>query len=391
MKTKTGIFLLLGYLAALLSPCSLHARQRRDTMAFLTRYKIGSDSSFRIPLTNFCFVKNAGFARGYNNEWVMKWDVAEKANSSLLFMEMNSTDVEGWIGNGDVSGSVQVVFELPGLTDSIVLKSLTEKHKGLHLVNNYGGIEAAGYLNGHLRLTSAGEGIVINCSLNLTTKKPGTKQQLTLGDVLVRQLSFAEYQVLQNKRDSVREADKNMMVEALTHAIIARDSIWEIESERIKDSLSKHPYTGLFRFWASDIDKAGYSRTTFAISNDSIVIKEGPYDFIYLAKNYTRDSIYYRAALTNSQRLLLAQIGQQLLVDTLKTTYTNFCVMDGLIVSFDFEWPGKERDVTMSNFYNEKIETIINFMNMISLKKYHIWYDKKTLLEEQKGCGIGNK
>ena len=93
-----------------------------------------------------------------------------------------------------------------------------------------------------------------------------------------------------NKQDSIRELEKDEMVNAMTEAISTRDSIWEIENNRVRDSLKQHPYTGTFRFWVSDINKAGYSRTTYSITGDSLVIKEGPYDFIYLAKNYSKDS-----------------------------------------------------------------------------------------------------
>lgn len=52
----------------------------------------------------------------------------------------------------------------------------------------------------------------------------------------------------------------------------------------------------------SDIDKAGYSRNTYCITADSLLIKEGPYDFIYLAKNYSKDSVYFRKSLSQTEK-----------------------------------------------------------------------------------------
>jgi hypothetical protein len=386
MIIKSKYLLLLFYLTISTSWMSV-GQIPKDTTASLKRFTEGKTSSYKIPMTNYCFVKEAALKRQWPNGWIMKWDVVKKANSSLLFMEMNSTDVEGWFGNDDVSGSVQLVFELPEFSDSINLKGLSYKTKGLNIINNYGGGDNnKEYLNGEIEIKKNLDKVFISSSINLITEKPNTKQQFMLTNSAVQQFTFEKYQEFMNKRDSIREVEKDEMVNALTEAIISRDSIWEIENNRVKDSLKLHPYSGNFRFWVSDIDKAGYSRITYSISEDSLLIKEGPYDFIYLAKNYSKDSVYYKRALTQNEKKLLVIIEQGLEFDTLKTSYTNFCIMDGLILSFSFESSKFSKDVTVSNCYNESIANVVEFINKLVPNKYQIWYDKKILLKQQSEC-----
>lgn len=360
----------------------------KDTTACLIRFKEGKTISYKIPMTNYCFVKEAGLKREWLGGWVMKWEVVKKTNSNLFFMEMNSTDVEGWLGNEDVSGSVQLVFELPAFTDSFNLKGLTYKTKGLSIINNYSGSDTKKkYLTGEIKIIKRLDKFLINSSIDLITEKPNTKQQFILTNNPVQSFTFEQYQEYMNKQDSIREFDKEEMVNAMTEAISTRDSIWEIENNRVKDSLKQHPYTGTFRFWVSNIDKAGYSRTTYSVTEDSLVIKEGPYDFIYLAKNYSKDSVYFKRALTRSEKILLANVEQKVQSDTLEKSYANFCIMDGLILSFSFESAMFSKDVTVSNYYNESIANFVGFINKIAPKNYKIRYDKKTLLKEQNECG----
>lgn len=380
-------YLVSIFALTLLYSSKLVGQISNETTACLIRFTEGKTSSYKIPMTKYCFVKETELKREWPSGWIMKWDVVKKPNSNLLFMEMNSTDVEGWLGNGDVSGSVQLVFELPAFSDSISLKGLSYKTKGINIINNYGGSDKKKeYLNGEIKITKSQDKIFISSSINLITEKPNTKQQFTFNNNPVQQFTFQEFQEYMNKRDAIREVEKNEMVNALSKAIISRDSIWEIENNRVKDSLKLHPYTGKFRFWVSDIDKAGYSRTTYSITEDSLVIKEGPYDFIYLAKNYSKDSVYFKRALNQNEKTFLTNIEQSIESDDLKASYTNFCIMDGLILSFSFESDKFSKDVTVSNFYNESIAKVVEFINKIAPKKYQIWYNKKVLLKRQNEC-----
>jgi hypothetical protein len=386
MTIKSKYLLSIFALTLLFSYKSV-GQKSKDTTACLTRFKEGKTISYKIPMTNYCFVKEAGLKRKWPGGWVMKWEVAKKANSNLLFMEMNSTDVEDWLGNEDVSGSVQLVFELPAFTDSFNLKGLTYKTKGLSIINNYGGSDTKKeYLTGEIKIIKRLDKVLINSSIDLITEKPNTKQQFILANNPVQSFTFEQYQEYMNKQDSIRELEKDEMVNAMTEAISARDSIWEIKNQRIKDSLKLHPYKGKFRFWISDIDKAGYSRNTYCITDDSLIVKEGPYDFIYLAKNYSKDSVYFRKPLNQSEKELLSKIEKRIELDSLKESYHNFCIIDGLILSFSFESAKFSKDVTVSNYYNETIAFVIDLVNKMAPKKYQLWYDKKVLLKQQSDC-----
>ena len=170
---------------------------------------------------------------------------------------MNSTDVEGWFKNEDLKGSVQLVYELPAFTDSINWKRLNYQTKGLSIINNYGGVDKKKeYLNGEIKIVKSQDNFFLESSINLITEKPNTKQQIILDKNSIPSFSFAQYQELEKTVDSTREAEKDLIVTALTETINSRDSIWEIANQRIEDSLRLHPYTGKFRFWISDIDKA---------------------------------------------------------------------------------------------------------------------------------------
>lgn len=388
MIIKSKYFVSLFALTLLFSAKSF-GQISKDTTACLTRFIKGKTVSYKIPVTKYCFVKEAGFKikRDWPDGWVMKWDVVKKVNSNLLFLEMNSTDVEGWLGNGDVSGSVQLVFEIPLFRDSINLKGLSYKTKGLSIINNYGGGDKKKeYLNGDIKLIKKSDKFFISSFVNLLTEHPNTKQQFILDNNAIPSLTFDQYQELENKVDSTRESEKDLMVNELTETISFRDSIWEIENQRIKDSLKLHLYTGKFRFWISDIDKAGYSRNTYCITNDSLIIKEGPYDFIYLAKYYSKDSVYFRKALNQTEKELLSKIEKKIELDSLKESYHNFCIIDGLILSFSFESAKFSKEVTVSNYYNETIAFVIDLVSKMSPKKYQLWYDKKVLLKQQSDC-----
>ncbi len=386
MQIKSKFFFLVLTFSLLKSYGSF-GQIYKDTSAFLTRFVEDQTTFYRIPLTKYCFIKQAGLKRDWPNGWIMKWDVINKPTSNLLFLEMNSTDVEDWVGNQSVSGSVQLIFELPSFNDSIILKNLTYKTKGLNIINNYdGGKSKKKYLYGELKLWKIKERVFISSLINLITEKPKTKQQFVLDSNMIPSLSFEQYQELTNQIDSTRQAKVDIMVEDLVETVSVRDSLLEIEDSRIKDSLRHNPYKGSFRFWISKLNKGVYSRVTYAINNDSLLIKKGPYDFIYLAKNYPIDSIYFSKKLNKNEKVLLTNIENRIEVDSLEDSYDNLCIINGLIISFSFESAKFSKEVTVSNYYNETIAYVIGQVNKIVPKKYRIFYDKKILLKMQLQC-----
>jgi aromatic ring-opening dioxygenase LigB subunit len=117
-----------------------------------------------------------------------------------------------------------------------------------------------------------------------------------------------------------------------------------------------------------------------------LIIKEGPYDFIYLAKNYSKDVVSFRKSLSQSEKERLSAIEKRIGSDSLSKSYFNICIMDGQNLSFSFESASFSKDVTVSNFYNETIAFVIDLVNTMTPKKYRLWYDKEFLLKQQNAC-----
>ena len=152
MKDFT-LLAVLSTLLVLVTLGGLKAQQTNDTLACLTRFEKGGVNSFKIPMTKFCYVNDAERDKNGSFGWIMKWDVVKNVKTDLLFLEMNSTDVEGWRGSKNISGSVQLVLEIPKFIDSIVFSNLANIPYGLYAINNYGGISTAKeFVRGNLKI-----------------------------------------------------------------------------------------------------------------------------------------------------------------------------------------------------------------------------------------------
>ncbi|SFT47355.1 hypothetical protein SAMN05216474_0755 [Lishizhenia tianjinensis] len=141
-----------------------------------------------------------------------------------------------------------------------------------------------------------------------------------------------------------------------------------------------------FEFWISDLDKAGYSRMTYHITSDSIVVKSGPYDLIYFSKDYEKDKVVFSTKLDSNQQSMFFQLDTSLKNDSLKPQYTNLCIMDGMILHFHFEWADKKIGTTLSNYYLEKMRPFVEYVNSIVPTDYKIGYDKEWCEEGMKDC-----
>jgi hypothetical protein len=351
----------------------------------LIRY-LKNDSAIRIPFTQFCIVEETGFSTKYSSGWVMDWDVAPKHGHMMLFIEMNSTEVEGWFGNDDISGSFQFAIELTSLSDSLSLSLDGTPVQKFNYVNNYGGGDAiSNKIRGTIKLVKKEKNIYISAALKLTTRNPVTKQEIGLSTVSIPLYTLTSFGQLMKEKNIKMEKERDAFADAMVAAINIRDSIWD-EADKKNADLPREPFRGSFRFWISDVNKAGYNRTTYFITEDSLVIKEGPYDFIYFAKNYAADSVFIARAIPAGRKQSFNDIGRQIKKDSLESTYTNFCIMDGLILHFQFEWPDTEKSTTISNYYLKEIEDVIQFVNTIVPKKYQLNYPKEELVKMQKAC-----
>ena len=360
--------------------------QGKKNQTFLKRYIPEKKKFISIPLTCFCFVNHAEI-KPDDDGWVMDWSVQASKNSNLLFIEMNSTDVQGWMSNDDISGSMQLVLIIPDFLDSITIVFTSENQPGLHLINNITH-DAKTYFgsSSSITLKRTLAGIQITGNIYMTSVKPRTKQQIYFRNKKTSTFSLAQFHSYNKKIDKKRKAEQEAMVKDVTDYIMLRDSVSEAVNKKYDDSIKAHPYMGPFRFWISNLNKAGYSRKTYYFTQDSIEIKTGPYDFIYFAKNYSKDKVVFKGKIDTQSKTELKMLADTIAMAGLKSRYENLCVMDGLILVFQFEWEGKVLEVNVSNYYNDNIALVIACINKMVPEEYKIWYDKKLLEERKKGC-----
>jgi hypothetical protein len=96
-----------------------------------------------------------------------------------------------------------------------------------------------------------------------------------------------------------------------------------------------------------------------------------------------KDTTMYSANLKPSQVILTLS---ELNIDGLKEHYKNQCIDDGSQISVLFEKNQKVKSVHLSNYYHINIAPAIELINDLVPKEYKIWYDRKSLLEDQKKC-----
>lgn len=70
----------------------------------------------------------------------------------------------------------------------------------------------------------------------------------------------------------------------------------------------------------------------------------------------------------------------------LKDRYFNPCIADGSQINVHFQKGKTKKSVYLSNYYQEDIGEIVDFVNQIVPNKYQIDYDKKWLEKRLKEC-----
>lgn len=96
-----------------------------------------------------------------------------------------------------------------------------------------------------------------------------------------------------------------------------------------------------------------------------------------------KDKVIFQKYLRPNQSLIkLAAIK----LDALNAYYTNPCVRDGSQIIVQIKKDNMKRQVQLSNFYHPTIGIAIELINTLVPKKYAIWYDKKSLIEEMSNC-----
>lgn len=139
-------------------------------------------------------------------------------------------------------------------------------------------------------------------------------------------------------------------------------------------------------FWVSSVDKASYLRITYHITEKEIKIKKGPYDFIIFAKNYKKDHTVFSKKLNDTNRVEFLTILKNIENDSLSKVYSNVCILDGLILHFQFKYGSKEMGTTVSNLYIEKMHPFTDFIDKLVPDIHQIGYSKEYLDKLKEGC-----
>jgi hypothetical protein len=74
-------------------------------------------------------------------------------------------------------------------------------------------------------------------------------------------------------------------------------------------------------------------------------------------------------------------------IDSLSVLYSNPCISDGDIKSFQFKKNGISKSVTLQNYYHAELSPAIETINELVPEKFQMYFDKKQLIERLERCG----
>ena len=97
-----------------------------------------------------------------------------------------------------------------------------------------------------------------------------------------------------------------------------------------------------------------------------------------------KDSILYSTTKFSKDRIRqLADIN----IDSLNVLYSNVCIKDGDIKSFQFTKNGKSKSVSLQNYYHAELSPAIEIINGIVPEKYKMHFEKDKLIKKMEDCG----
>lgn len=138
-----------------------------------------------------------------------------------------------------------------------------------------------------------------------------------------------------------------------------------------------------FKFWiASLINDTTHEVITYYVTSDSITVKKGA-DWNFSGT----DTIFLSLKLTNKQKSDIIKIATTIERTSFKSFYFNPCIIHGTSVEFSLRWNDLTKRTTLSNYYLEDVNPLIDFINDITPKKYDIPFDKGKLQSDLKACG----
>ena len=138
-----------------------------------------------------------------------------------------------------------------------------------------------------------------------------------------------------------------------------------------------------FEFWVSSIDKSMFfDEINYHVTTNYLIITHKE---VY-GKKHQKGKVIFTAKLDSTEREILYKMAFLIRNDSLKSQYSNLCIMDGMFLVFDFRWGEQKKGTTLLNYYLDKMQPFVDFVNQRTPLKYKIWYDKTKLEKEMKKC-----
>ena len=101
-----------------------------------------------------------------------------------------------------------------------------------------------------------------------------------------------------------------------------------------------------------------------------------------------KDSVVFTKDFRPDKKI---QMLSSLNLDSLQEYYENPCILDGSQITVNFQKDHKTKTIHLSNYYQSDVGLAIEQINKLAPKKYEIWYDKESLLQDQNDCTEGMK
>ena len=97
-----------------------------------------------------------------------------------------------------------------------------------------------------------------------------------------------------------------------------------------------------------------------------------------------KDSVLYSTTdLPKNEIRKLSKIN----IDSLNVLYSNACIDDGDMKSFNFNKNGISKTVHLENYYHADLSPAIEIINGIVPEKYKMYFDKENLILAMENCG----
>ncbi len=133
-----------------------------------------------------------------------------------------------------------------------------------------------------------------------------------------------------------------------------------------------------FELTIADYDYSLAYSVLYKLSNEKLTIT-----FRGELENEKDSILYSTSKLPKNKVRKLSEIN----VDSLSVLYSNPCISDGDIKSFQFKKNGISKSVTLQNYYHAELSPAIEIINEIVPKKFQMYFDKKQLIERLERCG----